>query len=721
MPITYNLAPIPVWYFLDLEGQPAANGYMYTYRDTARNEYKPVYQHPSGTLPYPDPVRLDGTGKAGPFYWADDENYYLRITDSAGNTIKTIEHFNAPGDGGASVTTQLDIKNFIQNGQFRLNFGDVDIEALENIVAEHWFFRKSNLNATDKISFVKFPLGQTEVESNPTYYCRFQCTNVGLGGETYKVITTGIPDVNLFSGEEITFSIAARSTTLSPLKIRIEQHFGYGPAASSPVDTIIIDTTLTANWTKYHGTVTLPSISGKTIDASGVGHGDMLFIGYDLPVNQIADIESVNFQLERGNKVSIYEEETIGDEWMRNRGSLLPVPAKDNSDKGKILTVINDYNVNVDFKKFPLLGWQTPKVPGEGAIWFAQIPPFGCWECDGRETIRTDYPILYNNITDGGTAIYWGLPSRTSLDATRTGSLVVASTITFGNVTDAADVDTGFTISTVQQGSSTQVEITHITCLAASSITPGAKFLINTLDEEYIIYYIKDGIGDEPIYPGKTKIKCLINGSDTSDEVAEATKNILHHIKFFIPDLRDVFLRGWGHGASYSANRPVISLIREGFAAIATISAINMSFLYNGKTITISGADQSEYNGSHVITIRSPTEFEYPVSGIPSTPATGDIRLEFTFIPDPDRANRIEFDRNGVRETVVGDKIGSYQNDELKDHRHDFTIYGSYSDFRADDVFTGYRLPGIVDQKTKFWGGHESRSKNKSIMVIIKY
>ena len=131
----------------------------------------------------------------------------------------------------------------------------------------------------------------------------------------------------------------------------------------------------------------------------------------------------------------------------------------------------------------------------------------------------------------------------------------------------------------------------------------------------------------------------------------------MNHIRFYIPDWRGAFPRGWSHTASYPANRPVTSIIREGNTAIATVHPLELTSLYNGKIITISGADQSEYNGSHTITIRSPTEYEYPVSGSPATPAPGDIRMSYTFILDVDRANRMEFDRKGVRTTLMGDKV----------------------------------------------------------------
>lgn len=60
-------------------------------------------------------------------------------------------------------------------------------------------------------------------------------------------------------------------------------------------------------------------------------------------------------------------------------------------------------------------------------------------------------------------------------------------------------------------------------------------------------------------------------------------------------------------------------------AGVATVTFLSAHEFGSGMTITMSGADQSEYNGDKVITVTSPTTFEYEVSGSPVTPATGTI------------------------------------------------------------------------------------------------
>jgi hypothetical protein len=70
--------------------------------------------------------------------------------------------------------------------------------------------------------------------------------------------------------------------------------------------------------------------------------------------------------------------------------------------------------------------------------------------------------------------------------------------------------------------------------------------------------------------------------------------------------------------------RSISGITRVGATATATMLSTHG---LNGSTaaITISGADQPEYNGSVTVTISSDTVFFYTVSGAPATPATGTI------------------------------------------------------------------------------------------------
>ena len=73
----------------------------------------------------------------------------------------------------------------------------------------------------------------------------------------------------------------------------------------------------------------------------------------------------------------------------------------------------------------------------------------------------------------------------------------------------------------------------------------------------------------------------------------------------------------------------VTSITRTG--TTATVTTASTHNLFNGASITISGANETDYNGTFTIdVVTSLTEFEYTVSGSPATPATGTLLVDYT-------------------------------------------------------------------------------------------
>jgi hypothetical protein len=74
--------------------------------------------------------------------------------------------------------------------------------------------------------------------------------------------------------------------------------------------------------------------------------------------------------------------------------------------------------------------------------------------------------------------------------------------------------------------------------------------------------------------------------------------------------------------AQLGTDKSVTSLTRNTGTATATSSAHGFS---TGDQINIRGADQAAYNGDFIVTVVDANSFTYPVSGSPTTPATGTI------------------------------------------------------------------------------------------------
>lgn len=71
----------------------------------------------------------------------------------------------------------------------------------------------------------------------------------------------------------------------------------------------------------------------------------------------------------------------------------------------------------------------------------------------------------------------------------------------------------------------------------------------------------------------------------------------------------------------------ISTLTRSG--SIATATTASAHNLASNMSVTITGANETEYNGVVTITVTSATTFTYTVSGTPTTPATGTITAAF--------------------------------------------------------------------------------------------
>ncbi len=71
-----------------------------------------------------------------------------------------------------------------------------------------------------------------------------------------------------------------------------------------------------------------------------------------------------------------------------------------------------------------------------------------------------------------------------------------------------------------------------------------------------------------------------------------------------------------------TATKSVSGITRSGQTATATSTAHGYA---NGNSVLMSGANQTEYNGTFVISNVTTNTFDYTVTGTPATPATGTI------------------------------------------------------------------------------------------------
>jgi hypothetical protein len=321
MPITYNLAPVPRWFFTDDFGKPLSGGSLKSFRDTNRSQFKPIYQDINGLFPYTDPIPFDANGMApGIFYFASDEYYYLEIYDGSVPTPVlqfTVTGYNAPGFGMPVPPVPADQfpDNLVRNAQFSLwsssaswpTYGTATNQY--DYVSDDWSFNRSNTNATINITRQTFALGQTDVPNSPVYFLDYECTNAGAGGATFQRFQQYYKSVQTLAGQTATLSFWAKTRSTGALTFDVQQFFGTGGAPSSSVITQIISIpVLSTNWTFYSSTFTLPSVAGKTLGTNG---DDALILELNTPLNQPATVNCVNVYLETGAILSPFPYITI--------------------------------------------------------------------------------------------------------------------------------------------------------------------------------------------------------------------------------------------------------------------------------------------------------------------------------------------------------------------------------------------------------------------------
>jgi hypothetical protein len=167
-----------------------------------------------------------------------------------------------------------------------------------NYTADRWV-AYSYASSTLTVSQQSFTAGTAPVAGyEGQYFMRVNSTNTG------NFFGQRIEDVRTFAGQTVTLSYWAKAQSAQTLYfVRGVQYFGTG--GSTVVETTVsTNPSLTTSWQRFTHTITLPSISGKTI-----GAGNYLSIEWygDTPSNYI-DIWGV--QLEAGSTATSFQTAT---------------------------------------------------------------------------------------------------------------------------------------------------------------------------------------------------------------------------------------------------------------------------------------------------------------------------------------------------------------------------------------------------------------------------
>jgi hypothetical protein len=159
-------------------------------------------------------------------------------------------------------------KNGIINGDFRVNqraFTSVTTNGTFGF--DRWANQVGSSGGTSTFTPQVFTPGAAPVAGyEGTNFARIVSASQS-GANDYSGLQQRIEDVRTFAGQTVTVSFWAKAASGTPkVGVTFEQYFGAG--GSSAVYASATASTISTSWARYSVTISVPSVSGKTINAS---------------------------------------------------------------------------------------------------------------------------------------------------------------------------------------------------------------------------------------------------------------------------------------------------------------------------------------------------------------------------------------------------------------------------------------------------------------------
>ena len=237
----------------------------------------------------------------------------LVLNDEGGSSALTIDtDGNTTLSGDLVPNTPLSHRNLLINGGFDVWQRETTFSSMSTAAytADRWKVYASG-SSTVTVTRQNFSAGQTDVAGNPKYYLRID--NTPDTGTSWMEIFQRIEDVTYFSGVDVTLSfyIKASGNITNNSKFQFLQNFGSG--GSTAVSTNSANFNITTSWAKKEITVSLPSISGKTVGTSSYLEVHLLqdSIG---AIAADTTFDLAQMQLELGSVATPFEHRSYGDE-----------------------------------------------------------------------------------------------------------------------------------------------------------------------------------------------------------------------------------------------------------------------------------------------------------------------------------------------------------------------------------------------------------------------
>lgn len=184
------------------------------------------------------------------------------------------------------------LRNKIINGDFNIAQRGTSFAVPANgaYTLDRWVVSYDGAIGTFTLSQQSHTIGQTDVPDEPEFFMRWNQTAAG-SGSSFRRIEHRIEGVRTLAGKTAAVTFYAKADSARNVTAALVQGFGSG--GSGDVSTSVGTFGLTTVWQKFTATVSVPSISGKTI-----GAGNYLNLRLGLPINSTMTIDISHVQVE---------------------------------------------------------------------------------------------------------------------------------------------------------------------------------------------------------------------------------------------------------------------------------------------------------------------------------------------------------------------------------------------------------------------------------------
>ena len=200
---------------------------------------------------------------------------------------------------GGAVSPYVAGKNKVINGDMSISQrGQSFTYGAGGYTLDRYTYAVASAIPSGTITQQAFTAGTAPVAGYESSYF-FRSNITAANGCTNITLENKIEDVRTFAGQTVTLSCWVKTDAATTFNVVLVQNFGSGGSGSVNTNAMISVTT-TSGWVRYTGTLTVPSVAGKTI-----GAGSNLSVYFVLPNSggfiRVGTFDLWGVQLEAGS------------------------------------------------------------------------------------------------------------------------------------------------------------------------------------------------------------------------------------------------------------------------------------------------------------------------------------------------------------------------------------------------------------------------------------